>query len=50
VRKRLDDEAITASRAVAPAAYLGALLFVRAHEAELEAEAERALPDPLQLF
>jgi len=27
---------------------VGALLFVRAHEAELEAEAERALPGPLQ--
>jgi membrane protein DedA with SNARE-associated domain len=29
------------------AAIVGALLFVRAHEAELEAEAERALPGPL---
>jgi membrane protein DedA with SNARE-associated domain len=29
------------------AAIVGGLLFVRAHEAELEAEAERALPGPL---
>jgi membrane protein DedA with SNARE-associated domain len=29
------------------AAVVAALLFVRAHEAELEAEAERALPGPL---
>jgi membrane protein DedA with SNARE-associated domain len=29
------------------AAIVGALLFVRAHEAKLEAEAERALPGPL---
>ncbi|MFZ1106341.1 MAG: DedA family protein [Hyphomicrobiaceae bacterium] len=34
--------------AVALAAIVGALLFVRAHEAELEAEAEHALPGPLQ--
>jgi membrane protein DedA with SNARE-associated domain len=34
--------------AVALAVIVGALLFVRAHEAELEAEAERALPGPLQ--
>jgi membrane protein DedA with SNARE-associated domain len=33
---------------VALAVIVGALLFVRAHEAELEAEAERALPGPLQ--
>jgi membrane protein DedA with SNARE-associated domain len=32
---------------VGVAAVVGALLFVRAHEAELEAEAERALPGPL---
>ena len=32
---------------VALAVIVGALLFVRAHEAELEAEAERALPGPL---
>jgi membrane protein DedA with SNARE-associated domain len=32
---------------VALAAIVGAVLFVRAHEAELEAEAERALPGPL---
>jgi membrane protein DedA with SNARE-associated domain len=30
------------------AAVIGSLLFVRAHEAQLEAEAERALPGPLQ--
>jgi hypothetical protein len=29
------------------AAIVAALLFVHAHEAELEAEAERALPGPL---
>ena len=34
--------------AVALAAIVGTLLFVRAHEAELEAEAERALPGPLE--
>ena len=34
--------------AVALAVIVGALLFVRAHEAELEAEAERALPGPLR--
>ena len=34
--------------AVALAVIVGALLFVRAHEAELQAEAERALPGPLQ--
>ena len=33
---------------VSLAVILGALLFVRAHEAELEAEAERALPGPLR--
>ena len=32
---------------VALAVIIGALLFVRTHEAELEAEAERALPGPL---
>jgi membrane protein DedA with SNARE-associated domain len=34
--------------AVALVLIIGALLFVRAHEAELEAKAERALPGPLQ--
>jgi membrane protein DedA with SNARE-associated domain len=34
--------------AVALAVIVGALLFARAHLAELEAEAERALPGPLQ--
>jgi membrane protein DedA with SNARE-associated domain len=34
--------------AVALAVIIGALLFVRAHEAELEAEAERTLPGPLR--
>ena len=34
--------------AVALAVIVAALLFVRAHEAELQAEAERALPGPLQ--
>jgi membrane protein DedA with SNARE-associated domain len=33
---------------VAAVAIVGAALFVRRHEAELEAEAERALPGPLQ--
>ena len=33
--------------AVALAGIVGALLFVRAHQAELQAEAERALPGPL---
>jgi membrane protein DedA with SNARE-associated domain len=33
---------------VALAVIVGALLFVRAHEAELEAEAERSLPGPLR--
>jgi len=33
--------------AVGAAAIVGVVLFVRAHEAELEAEAERALPGPL---
>jgi membrane protein DedA with SNARE-associated domain len=33
---------------VALALIVGALLFVRAHEAELEAEAERVLPGPLR--
>ncbi len=33
---------------VALAGIVGALLFVRAHEAELEAEAERSLPGPLR--
>jgi membrane protein DedA with SNARE-associated domain len=33
---------------VGAAALIGAGLFVRRHEAELEAEAERALPGPLQ--
>jgi membrane protein DedA with SNARE-associated domain len=32
----------------AVAALIGAVLFVRAHEVELEAEAERALPGPLR--
>jgi membrane protein DedA with SNARE-associated domain len=34
--------------AVALAVIIGALLFVRTHEAELQTEAERALPGPLQ--
>jgi membrane protein DedA with SNARE-associated domain len=33
---------------VSLAVIVGALVFVRAHEAELEAEAERALPGPLR--
>jgi membrane protein DedA with SNARE-associated domain len=34
--------------AIALAVIVGALLFVRAHQAELQAKAERALPGPLQ--
>ena len=34
--------------AIALAVIVGTLLFVRAHEAELEAKAERALPGPLE--
>jgi hypothetical protein len=30
------------------AAFVGPTLYLRAHEAELEAEAERALPGPLR--